>query len=108
MTARPVVLVTGGADGIGRGLVEVLADRGWKVIVNDIDADKTANVAAAVNGLPLVADNTEDAAKLIEDAVKSAGRLDGLVNNPGASSGQRLNRLNPRKSTAPLISTSGQ
>ncbi len=95
MTERPVVLVTGGADGIGRGIVEVLADRGWKVIVNDLNADKTAKVAATVNGLPLVADITEDAAKLIEDAVKSAGRLDGLVNNAGVIVRAPLDAIEP-------------
>jgi len=77
------VLVTGGGSGIGEGIVHVLANRGWHVVVNDVNADKAAAVAAAAGGIALPGDVDKDAERLIAESVKQCGALHGLVNNAG-------------------------
>lgn len=78
-----VVLITGAAAGIGLGIAQVLAERDWHVIVNDLDPAETKKVADDLGGTALAADITEDPARLIADAAAVAGRLDALVNNAG-------------------------
>lgn len=41
-----VALVTGGASGIGFATAGVLAARNWRVVISDLDADRTARAAA--------------------------------------------------------------
>ena len=53
---KPTVLVTGGGAGIGEGISQVLAQRGWHVLVNDIDAPAALRVAQAVGGTALPGD----------------------------------------------------
>ena len=40
-----VVLVTGGASGIGKGMVRMFADRGCQVIIFDVQDDKVETLA---------------------------------------------------------------
>ena len=85
-----IVLVTGGASGIGRATCEVLASAGAHVYVADIDADKGAETVQAVlrdGGTAefIEADVTNRTA--LENAAASLmadkGRLDVLVNAAG-------------------------
>lgn len=94
---KKVVIVTGGAKGIGEGIVHALAQEGaWPVIVgrSEDDNKKTAE-AYAVDGKALffvTAELTEPAvcANVIEEIVKQFGRIDGLVNNAGVNDGISL------------------
>jgi NAD(P)-dependent dehydrogenase (short-subunit alcohol dehydrogenase family) len=68
---RPLVVVTGGAGGIGRAICEVVVAQGWDVVVADINGDAAAQVAASVGGHAQVMDicdrdNVEAAADAIE------------------------------------------
>ncbi len=86
---RNVALVTGGAHGIGRGIVEYLLKQDWRVAFLDLD-DTAANEVAAAFGGPAevlfvrcnVADegNVESA---LRQVINWGGRLDALVNNAG-------------------------
>ncbi len=67
MTAAPVTLVTGGAGGIGAGIVEVLRAEGHLVTVVDLP-DHDVTVAADVD-------------RVVANAIEEHGRIDGLVNN---------------------------
>lgn len=81
-----VVIVTGGAKGIGRADVELLAGQGAQVILADVDEVEARAVASATPGVEYIRhDVTDEAAwqKLIADIVARHGRLDGLVNNAG-------------------------
>lgn len=86
-----VVLVTGGATGIGRATVLALAREGAAVAVNyarsKAAAHETAKLAeqAGVRALPVRADVTRDAeVRAMVDAVaRELGGLDGLVNSAG-------------------------
>jgi L-fucose dehydrogenase len=92
-----VVIVTGGAKGIGEGIVKVLANEGAiPVIVGRSEADNLKCVraveAAGGKASQVVAELTEPAAceNAVKAVVKQYGRIDGLVNNAGVNDGVGL------------------
>jgi 2-keto-3-deoxy-L-fuconate dehydrogenase len=76
-----VAVVTGGGSGIGLATARLLAARGARVAVLDLDPA----AAAAGDLLPLVADVTDEGsvAAAVAAAVDRLGGLDVLVNNAG-------------------------
>jgi len=80
---KQTVLLTGGGAGIGEGIAQVLSERGWHVLVNDINPDAANKVAKEVNGTAVPGDIGKDPKRLIEQSVEAAGTLQGLVNNAG-------------------------
>ncbi|SKC86806.1 L-fucose dehydrogenase [Ohtaekwangia koreensis] len=89
-----VVIVTGGAKGIGEGIVEVLAREGAvPVIVGRNEADNLVTLEKiSGKGFQVVAELTDPAqSKNAVDAVlKKYGVIDGLVNNAGVNDGVGL------------------
>ena len=87
--AGKVALVTGGASGIGQGCAELLAKEGATVVVTDLQEDKGQAIAAAIGGLYLHHDVTDEDAwiDVIAQIDKRLGRLDILVNNAGIAIG---------------------
>ena len=84
-----VALVTGGASGIGAGIARVLASRGARVAIGDLNAPAAAAAAAALpgEGLGLRLDVTDRASTSAAVAAveKRLGPVDVLVNNAGVS-----------------------
>jgi len=84
---RKSAIVTGGARGIGRATVELLAEHGARVLVSDVDAGLAAQVADEVPGehVAFAGDLTRDgvADALVASAVDAFGQLDIVVNNAG-------------------------
>eukprot|EP00043_Microstomoeca_roanoka_P004336 m.49049 g.49049 ORF g.49049 m.49049 type:complete len:730 (-) comp12443_c0_seq1:166-2355(-) len=91
-----VVLITGAGNGLGRAYALAFAQRGAKVVVNDLGGSvdgqgRSSNAADDVvaeirkNGGTAVAnyDSVEAGKALVDTAVKAFGRLDILVNNAG-------------------------
>lgn len=81
-----VVIVTGGAHGIGRALCERFAAEGARgVVVADIDAAQAAGVASAIGGLAVPTDVTSEAS--IQDLVRRTrdeiGPIDLFCSNAG-------------------------
>lgn len=92
MTARPVVIVTGGTRGIGRSTVRRLHADGLGVVFthsgSDADAaaleDELGHGDAPVRGVRLDV-TEEDAPERLFDLAESAGEVAGLVNNAGVT-----------------------
>ena len=85
-----VAIVTGGAGGIGRGIVLCLAEEGADVTIGDINMDNANKVAEEVRAfgrraLVVDADVTkeENAEQLVKDTLDAFGKIDILVNNVG-------------------------
>ena len=89
-----VVIVTGGAKGIGEGIVEVLSREGaLPAVVGRNEADNKAVISKiGGRGFQVVAELTQPEAcrKAVSDVVKHFGRIDGLVNNAGVNDGVNL------------------
>ncbi len=83
-----VLIVTGGAHGIGRAYCEGLAGEGARVVVADIDGNGADAVAAALgeaghDALAVAADvsQPESTDNMAQAAMERFGRIDGLINN---------------------------
>jgi 3alpha(or 20beta)-hydroxysteroid dehydrogenase len=86
--AEKVVVVTGGAAGIGRAVVERLLEESSRVVLVDVDEAGVAEAVAELGDerlLALVADvSTEDGTeRYVSAALDRFGRVDGLHANAG-------------------------
>ncbi|MGE0131738.1 MAG: SDR family oxidoreductase [Blastocatellales bacterium] len=83
-----VVVVTGGANGIGRALCKRFAAEGARgVVVSDVDFDAARQVAAEINGLAVKTDvaNEADVVALVAKANEAFGPVDLFCSNAGIS-----------------------
>jgi 2-hydroxycyclohexanecarboxyl-CoA dehydrogenase len=85
------VLVTGGGQGIGRGIALALAKEGANISLVERNGDNAAATAAelealGVKSIALVGDVSDPdfVTRAVADTVATFGRLDGLVNNAQA------------------------
>ena len=80
-----IVIVTGGASGIGRGCAELFAAEGARVVVADIREDRGSALAKELGGSYLPVDVTDPASveEMIQRTVERHGRIDVLMNNAG-------------------------
>lgn len=72
-----VVVIVGGASGIGAATARLLADGGDRVVVADL--------AAEAPGIRVDVTDEESVAALLDAVVEQHGRLDGVVNCAGVS-----------------------
>jgi len=89
--ADSVFIVTGGASGLGEGAARLLAARGARVVVADVDAARGPGVAGEIGGRFAQCDVTreQDAQRAVEEARSSFGALHGLVNCAGIAIGAK-------------------
>jgi len=80
-----VILVTGGASGIGRAAATMLAARGGKVVFCDIDTDGGQAAAATAGASFSKLDVTleDDWVRVVAQAVSNHGAIHHLVNSAG-------------------------
>jgi len=89
-----VIIVSGGAKGIGEGIVKALAAEGAiPFIVGRNEADNLAAIdATGGKAMQVVAELTrpEECAVAVKAVLDKCGRIDGLVNNAGVNDGVGL------------------
>ncbi|MBL8883612.1 MAG: SDR family oxidoreductase [Hyphomicrobium sp.] len=82
-----IAIVTGAASGFGRGIAELFAEQGAKVVIADLNGEGAAQVASAIGGqaAPVEVDVTQKASveAMVGTATSRFGGLDILVNNAG-------------------------
>ena len=91
MFADQVVVITGGARGLGRGISRAFAERGANVVlcdVNEAGAEATARALTEQSGRAVIASRADvsdpgDVDRLIMDVTDKFGRIDHVINNAG-------------------------
>lgn len=85
-----VIIVTGAANGIGRGIASAYAEKGAKVLLADVEETAGLQTESALKqtGADVVFVKTDvrsesDIINLMETAKKTFGRIDVLINNAG-------------------------
>ena len=88
--AGKVFIVTGGASGLGEGTARLLAARGAKVVIADMQTDKGEAVAGDIGGVFVKCDvSNETDAKAVVATATAMGKLMGLVNCAGIAPAEK-------------------
>lgn len=90
MTHGTVALITGAARGIGQRTAQVLAEKGYALVLNDVSAADDTEKAARKHGvdvMQVLGDICveQNVARMAEKVALHYGRIDVLVNNAGIS-----------------------
>jgi 3-oxoacyl-[acyl-carrier protein] reductase len=95
-----VAVVTGGAQGIGKAIVTLLANRGASVLVSDMNREAAEKTAAELSaeGKKVVAAQAnvakaDEVKGMVEAALGQWGKIDILVNNAGITRDTLLLRM---------------
>ncbi len=99
-----IIIVTGGAKGIGEGIVKLLASEGAIAVIvgrNEADNNKTVNAVESSGGraFAVTAELSEpgECEQAIKTIVQKFNAIDGLVNNAGVNDGVGLEHGNYEK-----------
>lgn len=85
-TRQRVALITGGNQGIGFGVAQLLHSEGWRVHVTSRHESKRTELERALGpGSVRIGDLTDAgaAARIVEEVVEAEGRLDAVVHSVG-------------------------
>ena len=96
-----VAIVTGGSRGIGRAVVELLAESGSDVVLNFVNDDQSANATvsnAQSKGAKALAVKANisllaEAEKLVEETLRHFDRIDFLICNAGIWKGANVDAM---------------
>lgn len=93
-----VILISGGAKGIGAAIAQTLQKEGAIPVIIDPSEEEGSLILNGKKGLqiPIRLKNPEDAASAVSETLKKYGRIDGLVNNAGANDSVGLENGNPK------------
>jgi 3-oxoacyl-[acyl-carrier protein] reductase len=83
-----VIIVTGGAQGIGKAYCQALAGEGAKIVVADLNAEAAEAFVRELgedgkDAMSVTVDvsNPDEAERMVSETLARFGRVDGLVNN---------------------------
>lgn len=82
-----MVIVTGGAQGIGLAISQAFAAAGYTVVIADLNTEKAASEAAALGnrhlGVSVDVSSEPSVRALVDEVLQRYGQIDALVNNAG-------------------------
>jgi len=93
------VIITGGAQGIGRGMVQEFLEDKWNVMMADIDGEAALEVLDVMNAGNQLSfckcDVSVEAEveKLIKDCMAAFGSVDAIINNAGIGNNKPVTEL---------------
>lgn len=96
MSEARTAIVTGGAQGIGKGIAARLLAGGWRVAIVDVDAEAGAETERELNAadrlLFVLTDVSDETAvrTCVDAVIDRFGRIDGLVGNAGLARSPRV------------------
>jgi len=100
-----VVIVTGGAKGIGAGITRSLANEGAIPVVigrNAEDNDAIIKEIGAGFGITAELTHPDECARAVKEAIEKFGKINGVVNNAGVNDGVGLEKGNYESFVASL------
>lgn len=90
--SQPVVIITGSSRGIGKAAAELMAGRGYSVVVSSRSSESCEPVAAAIRkqggqaqAIPCHIGHEEQLEQLVENTLDTFGRLDAVVMNAASN-----------------------
>ncbi len=80
-----IIVITGGAKGLGRAMAGLLKQAEAKVVISDIDQAALSQTAEDLDLIPFLADVSQEAdvKKIVNETVAKFGRIDVWINNAG-------------------------
>src|SRR2546430_10466345 len=99
-----VVLITGGAKGIGAAIARALAEEGGVPVIVDLDTsagetlrDELCRAGGRCTVVTADLTSAENCARAVAQAVREFGQLDALINNAGVNDRVGLEDGSPEK-----------
>lgn len=110
--ADHVVLITGGASGIGAAVAAAAVEGGAQVVIGDLNEDAIHRTVSALGpaatGHRLDVTDEESWSRFVKATLETHGRIDGLVNNAGTATGHSLFDTSPNEmATVMAVNTMG-
>jgi len=93
------VIITGGAQGIGRGMVQEFLEDKWNVMMADIDGEAALELLDAMNAGNQLSfckcdvSNEVEVEKLVKDCLAAFGSIDAIINNAGIGNNKPVTEL---------------
>lgn len=96
-----VILVSGGAKGIGGAICKGLIEEGAIPVIIDPSEKEGQELLTLANGKALHLKkrlfSSEDTNSVVQETLRAFGRIDGVVNNAGTNDGVGLENGNPEE-----------
>jgi len=101
---KKVILITGGAQGIGAAIARAVAAEGAVPVIIDRCSDPARALQTETGGLAIILDLTspENCRRAVQETMEKFSRIDGLVNNAGVNDRVGLERGSPEQYVASL------